>query len=276
MNDFAGPIIQAFMQGQQLKRQTEQDVIAAKERAAKLKQQEAQLKRMEQQDKLQVALGTMQIADRLREQVGSGSRTIPTMPGMQAPAMGPIAQQLMDASGSPRMPQPEMQAPDANQNPFDYTRTPEQLMRSSLEQIPELQQPANLPELLNNPQVAMQLGKEFNIPRASTPEQKMFDAGPFGQIDMSQFPSYEETRARKQGEAISQLGINALGTQMKKAAEEPFDMRKTKRETEGKVDVANIGATTQKEIAKKRLEQNASQFKMRDAQFEKTYAIGAS
>ena len=259
MNDFAAPIIQAFMQGQQMKRQTQQDVIAAQEREKEAKRYADSLKRMEQQDKLQLALARYQIEDRIREQIGSGSRTIPTMPGMQAQTMGPVAQQLMDASGSPRMPQPEMQAPDANQNPLDYTRSPEQLMRSSLEQIPELQQPANLPELLNNPQAAaaMQLGKEFNIPRASTPEQKMFDAGPFGQIDMSQFPSYEETRDRKNAEAISQAGIKGLEAGIKATAaavaNEPFNMAKDSRAMQRGLAVANIGATSNQSIADKRI-----------------------
>ena len=118
MNDFAAPIIQAFMQGQQMKRQAQQDVIAAKERDRQLKMQEQQLKRMEQQDKLQLALGTMQIREHLAKAIGEGSMQIPTQQenlpgGVQAPQMSPVAEQLMQPSTAQELPLQDTQVSQA-------------------------------------------------------------------------------------------------------------------------------------------------------------------
>lgn len=187
MNDFAGPIIQAFMQGQQMKRQTQQDVIAAQEREKEAKRYADSLKRMEQQDKLQVSLGRLQIEDILRKRVGSGDLKIPigdmqAPGGMQAPQMGPIAQQLMGPSAVQEMPLQEMPG---------QTQT-------------------------------MQLGQEFALPETNRVQKPIINIPGYGDFDLSQFRGEEETMRRNLMLARQAMGLEGEKTKINEAIKSGF------------------------------------------------------
>jgi hypothetical protein len=61
INDFAGPIIQAFIAGQNVKRQREQDAIAAQDRERQIKEFERQTKRQEAEDKVAATMRRLRL-----------------------------------------------------------------------------------------------------------------------------------------------------------------------------------------------------------------------
>lgn len=196
MNDFAAPIIQAFMQGQQMKRQTEQDIIAAKERERQTKMQEQQLKRMEQHDKLQLALGTMQLTDYVRKGVGDGS-IVTRDPGLEAPQMGPVAQQLMQM-------QP---AQDANTDPMqswqDMPLPLQQAQGSQASQVPT------------------QLGEAFNIGSTGQFRDPIVDIGGI-KIDTRGFRGKEETEKDFMRRQLQSAEAKAYQVSQQESAKRPF------------------------------------------------------
>lgn len=213
MNDFASPIIQAFTQGQQLKRQTEQDLIAAKERAAQLKQQEAQLKRMEQQDKLQLALGTMQIREHLAKAIGEGSMQIPTQQenlpgGVQAPAMSPVAQQLMQPSAVQELP----------------------LQNAQVSQAP------------------MQLGQEFAIPETNQVQDPILDLGGM-KFDLRQFRGPEETQKAHIQRLLASAGVKAQEAALLEQAKQPFRQAEQTQKDASAMKRVETQTQAQKDIA---------------------------
>lgn len=238
MNDFAGPIIQAFMQGQQMKRQTQQDVIAAQEREKEAKRYMDSLKRMEQQDKLQLSLGRFQIEDMLRKQVGSGDRKIPVEAmqapgGMQAPQMGPIAQQLMGPSAVQEMPLQEMPG---------QTQT-------------------------------MQLGQEFALPETNRVQKPIINIPGYGDFDLSQFRGEEETMRRNLMLARQAMGLEGEKTKITEGIKSGFRIAEQAPKDTAAMNrvLTQVGGTAAN--LDKTLKQNENQSVRRDAQFEKTYAL---
>lgn len=221
INDFAGPIIQAFMAGQQMKRQREQDVLAQQERERMVKEAERQVKRQEQQDKIDASMRRFQMEDIIRGQMASGTRNIPIvdMPapgGVAAPQVSPVAQQLMAPSAVQELP---------------------------LQQVSGVQAP-------------MQLGQEFAIPETQRVQQNILNIPEIGQFDLRQFPSYEDTMQRKMIER-SMLGQADITLAGQKAAVEAAAKLPAQKELEqvrgaSRVEAAKVAADVRREVAEGR------------------------
>lgn len=223
INDFAGPIIQAFLTGQQIKRQREQDIIAQQDRERQIKEQLRQVARQEQQDKVAATMNRMQVENMLRGEIAQGIRTIP-IEAMQAPGgvatpqVSPIAQQLLEPSTGQELPLQQVQ------------RT----------------------------QIPIQFGPEFAIPETQRVQQPMLDLPGIGQIDLRQFPTYEQTQARKRREQAASMLLKAEEAGLVAGAQEEAKAPSRKQEQEAKAasaaQVANIRAKGQQAVAEKRLE----------------------
>ena len=222
INDFAGPIIQAFMAGQQMKRQREQDVLAQQERERMVKEAERQVKRQEQQDKIDASMRRFQMEDIIRGQMASGARNIPIvdMPapgGVAAPQVSPVAQQLMAPSAVQELP---------------------------LQQVSGVQAP-------------MQLGQEFAIPETQRVQQNILNIPEIGQFDLRQFPSYEDTMQRKMIER-AMLGQADIALAGQKAAVEAAAKLPAQKELErargaSRVEAAKVSADVRREVAEGRI-----------------------
>lgn len=209
MNDFAAPIIQAFMQGQQMKRQTQQDVIAAQEREKEAKRYETELKRIEQRDKLANAFNMMQLREHVAKGIGDGS-IVTRDPGLQAQQMGPIGQQLM-----------QMQ-PQAD--------------------------PAQLPLQETSAQVSqepMQLGPQFNIGSTGQFRDPIIDIGGI-KFDAREFRGPEETQKDLMQRLMMGADAKAYGAARVKAAEQPYAQAIEGTRNKGKLAVAQLQADASK------------------------------
>lgn len=187
INDFAGPIIQAFMQGTQLKRQTEQDKLAGEERLARIKQQEQEMNRMLKRDQLELQRMKMEAEDLVRRQFESGARKIPTveMPlpgGVAAPQMSPVAQQLLGPSAVQELP---------------------------LQQVPGQTAP-------------MGLGAEFVIPETNAVQQPIVDLGELGKIDLRNFRTPKEVMAQRLADQEAALGLKVQETKLVEGVKSGF------------------------------------------------------
>lgn len=221
INDFAGPIIQAFMAGQQMKRQREQDILAQQERERMVKEAERQVKRQEQQDKIDASMRRFQMEDIIRGQMASGTRNIPIvdMPapgGVAAPQVSPVAQQLMAPSAVQELP---------------------------LQQVPGVQAP-------------MQLGQEFAIPETQRVQQSILNIPDIGQFDLRQFPSYEDTMQRKMIERamLGQADITLAGQKAAVEAAAKLPAQKELEQVKGasRVEAAKVSAGVRREVAEGR------------------------
>jgi hypothetical protein len=221
INDFAGPIIQAFMAGQQMKRQREQDVLAQQERERMVKEAERQVKRQEQQDKIEASVRRMTMENMLRGEMAAGTRNIPIvdMPapgGVAAPQVSPVAQQLMAPSAVQELP---------------------------LQQVPGVQAP-------------MQLGQEFAIPETQRVQQNILNIPEIGQFDLRQFPSYEDTMQRKMIERamLGQADITLAGQKAAVEAAAKLPAQKELEQVKGasRVEAAKVAADVRREVAEGR------------------------
>jgi hypothetical protein len=212
MNDFAGPIINAFMQGKQMKRQTEQDILQAEQQKEQLKRQEAELKRLETQHRLQLQLGRMQIENALREQVASGLRKIPRFGGVEAPMINPIAQNLAPTS----LP----------------------------EGMPELVQPQATPP-------AMLLGQEFAVPEVVDKENAIVDYGEFGKFDISKMTTPQEVLQRQAQEAQLKSQIKLGEVANTEAIKGKVRSTIQAQSDDAAMERAKLQSETQKEVAGK-------------------------
>lgn len=221
INDFAGPIIQAFMAGQQMKRQREQDVLAQQERERMVKEAERQVKRQEQQDKIEASVRRMTMENMLRGEMASGTRNIPIvdMPapgGVAAPQVSPVAQQLMAPSAVQELP---------------------------LQQVSGVQAP-------------MQLGQEFAIPETQRVQQNILSIPEIGQFDLRQFPSYEDTMQRKMIERamLGQADITLAGQKAAVEAAAKLPAQKELEQVKGasRVEAAKVAADVRREVAEGR------------------------
>lgn len=222
INDFAGPIIQAFLTGQQIKRQREQDVLATQERERLVKDAERQAKRQEQQDKIAASVRRMEVENMLRAQMASGQRTIPTSEmiapgGLATPQVSPVVQQLL---------------------------------------TPGLQQPLQETSTMQTP---IQLGREFAIPETQRVQQPMLEVPEIGTFDLSQFPSYEETMRRRLMErgVEAQLDIIKAGAVSKAQAEGklPAQLEVEDVKNKGRLEAANVKSAAQTTQQATRFEQ---------------------
>lgn len=221
INDFAGPIIQAFMAGQQMKRQREQDILAQQERERMVKEAERQVKRQEQQDKIDASMRRFQMEDIIRGQMAAGTRNIPIvdMPapgGVAAPQVSPVAQQLMAPSAVQELP---------------------------LQQVSGVQAP-------------MQLGQEFAIPETQRVQQNILNIPEIGQFDLRQFPSYEDTMQRKMIERamLGQADITLAGQKAAVEAAAKLPAQKELEQVKGasRVEAAKVAADVRREVAEGR------------------------
>jgi hypothetical protein len=203
INDFAGPIIQAFIAGQNLKRQREQDTIAAQDRERQIKEFERQTKRQEAEDKVAATMRRFEVENMLRSQLASGQRRIPTVTenlpgGLAAPQMNPIAQQLLIPSAAQELPLQETM-------------------------------PQSAP---------MQLGQEFALPQTNRRGEPLLDVPGIGQFDLREFPGYEETLGRKLMEQglLAQAEVAKAGKIAGAQAEAklPFETKLAKTKSEAK------------------------------------------
>ena len=213
INDFAGPIIQAFMAGQQMKRQREQDILAQQERERMIKEAERQVKRQEQQDKIDASMRRFQMEDIIRGQMAAGTRNIPVvdMPapgGVAAPQVSPVAQQLMAPSAVQELP---------------------------LQQVPGVQAP-------------MQLGQEFAIPETQRVQQNILNIPEIGQFDLRQMPTFEDTMRRRTMERAmlgqAEVAIEGAKAGARAEAEQPFKLGLEETKAKGRVEEAKAKATT--------------------------------
>lgn len=221
INDFAGPIIQAFMAGQQMKRQREQDVLAQQERERMVKEAERQVKRQEQQDKIEASVRRMTMENMLRGEMASGTRNIPIvdMPapgGVAAPQVSPVAQQLMAPSAVQELP---------------------------LQQVPGVQAP-------------MQLGQEFAIPETQRVQQNILNIPEIGQFDLRQMPTFEDTMQRKMIERamLGQADITLAGQKAAVEAAAKLPAQKELEQVKGasRVEAAKVAAEGRREVAEGR------------------------
>lgn len=221
INDFAGPIIQAFMAGQQMKRQREQDILAQQERERMIKEAERQVKRQEQQDKLEASMRRMTVENMLRGEMASGLRNIPIvdMPapgGVAAPQVSPVAQQLMAPSAVQELP---------------------------LQQVPGVQAP-------------MQLGQEFAIPETQRVQQNILNIPEIGQFDLRQMPTFEDTMRRRTMERamLGQADITLAGQKAAVEAAAKLPAQKELEQVKGasRVEAAKVAADVRREVAEGR------------------------
>lgn len=222
INDFAGPIIQAFMAGQQMKRQREQDVLAQQERERMVKEAERLAKRQEQQDKIDASMRRFQMEDIIRGQMASGTRNIPIvdMPapgGVAAPQVSPVAQQLMVPSAVQELP---------------------------LQQVSGVQAP-------------MQLGQEFAIPETQRVQQNILNIPEIGQFDLRQFPTFEDAMQRKMMERamLGQADITLAGQKAAVEAAAKLPAQKELEQVKGasRVEAAKVAADVRREVAEGRI-----------------------
>lgn len=221
INDFAGPIIQAFMAGQQMKRQREQDILAQQERERMVKEAERQVKRQEQQDKIDASMRRFQMEDIIRGQMAAGTRDIPIvdMPapgGVAAPQVSPVAQQLMAPSAVQELP---------------------------LQQVSGVQAP-------------MQLGQEFAIPETQRVQQPILNIPEIGQFDLRQMPTFEDTMRRRTMERamLGQADITLAGQKAAVEAAAKLPAQKELEQVKGasRVEAAKVAADVRREVAEGR------------------------
>lgn len=212
INDFAGPIIQAFMQGTQLKRQTEQDKLAGEERLARIKQQEQEMNRMLKRDQLELQRMKMEAEDLVRRQFESGARKMGTeaMPlpgGVAAPKMSPVAQQLLGPSAVQELP---------------------------LQQVPGQTAP-------------MSLGAEFAIPETNAVQQPIVDLGQLGKIDLRNFRTPQEVMAQRLMEQEAALGLKVKETQAVEGVKSSFRKEEKAADNAAAMARTQVTAGVQKE-----------------------------
>jgi hypothetical protein len=220
MNDFAAPIIQAFLQGQQMKRQTEQDVIAAKEREKESKRYDAQLKRIEQSDKISNAYNMLQLREHVAKGIGDGS-IITQDPGLEAQQMGPVGQQLM-----------QMQAPPAQ----------------NIEPAPTGQNMPLQEAPMQVSQAPMQLGPEFNIGSTGQFRDPIVDIGGI-KFDTREFRGPEETQKAHIQRLLATAGVDAQKAALVEQAKFPYRQAAQIQKDKSAMDRVKTQTQAQKDIS---------------------------